>query len=530
MTRLGFRISLVMALAAFGAPGCARESVVRLAGGELHEGPLVSPGAYEAFLSGALAEESGDLRKAASEYRRAARLGPTDPEVLSRLAWVLCSLDPRSSAADRAFAQAFRADEEFEGAHARRAECARLRGEPEGVALASARAARAQRPGRVEGEALLLRGSAPGQRERALALTMAHGEHPAAWEALADHALSSGELALEVRALVELARRTGPGCLRASSRAVGLLELGASAEARRIASSVIDAEVGPCSPPLSLRLLALDEALLSGDPARVRKRAVRTHLGLDQVAARALLMGDRSMAAAFSAEVLASDPASSGAAIVSALASPGQAQTLPEARARVPLEAAALLALQVARVGEVGAASRLLSLLPHAEASGHDVLLLPLLVELGARGIAPFSILPPDARVELAARGLPSAMPPAGAPLDAPHALLRSALEAPGAPATAFLRARVAQVAPTHPLLVVADARIALAGGGVPGDALVRRAASLVPDALALRTIIALADARSDRATGERARTVLHAMALTEDEKRLASLSRGVPR
>ena len=146
-------------------------------------------------MKGAIAEERGDLVVASREYRAAISFGPDDPELWSRLGTALCSSSPKE--ADGAFGEALELDPEFEGALLRRAECAVRRGQKADFSPAFR-----QNPRRVTTAArAVAEGDGPGVGDAAFALTVAYGEAPAAWEALAAYGRAHGDTRTEVRAL-----------------------------------------------------------------------------------------------------------------------------------------------------------------------------------------------------------------------------------------------------------------------------------------------------------------------------------------
>lgn len=548
---LGVALGVAFALA---LSGCVGEgTVTRLAAGELREGPAVPPIAYRAFLEGAIAEERGDLAAAARGYRAAAEQGPDDPEVWSRLGRVWCTVRPRD--ADGAFARALSQDPDYEGALARRGECAMARaaatrrGSPGSPGAADLAAASRASPGRVELAARALRWRDDAEPARALALTAAYPDSSAAWAALADYARARGDAPTEAQALIALARLDAAGRSRALSRAAELLSQGEVALARRVAAAAVDAarRVGPDPRPDAPRLdaarsravhtAALDQALLEGEPETVARRATTTHLGLEEAAARALALGDPELARELASRRLAAEPSSAAAALVVALAAADLArraarvepavdpslalERLPPLTRPLPSALSIELAERLARAGGVEAARRFLAEVPREPVAGADALLVPRVADLAARGVAAPEALPPEARLELSAReGRPIApgSPDASAPLDAPHAYLRAALAEPGAAAT---RALGSLASPTHPAAVTADVLVALASG-TPTEALWRRVAASPREPMVLGSRVALADARGSAGAAAEARALLRPRAVTEHERRLA--------
>ncbi|MBK6460518.1 MAG: hypothetical protein IPF92_05850 [Myxococcales bacterium] len=539
---------------------CLGEGTVsRFAAGELREGPAVSPSAYRAFLEGAIAEERGDLAAAARGYRSAAEQGPDDPEVWSRLGRVWCTFRPRD--ADGAFEKALALDPEYEGALARRGECALMRaaatraaspGPPGAADLAAASRAN---PGRVELAARAVRWRDDAEPASAFALTVAYPDSSVAWSALADYARARHDPTTEARALLALARLDSAGRTRALDRAADLLSHGEVELGRRLAAAAVDSarRVGPDprqpAPKLdaarvrAVNVAALDHALLEGEPEMAARRAMVTHLGLEEASARALAFGAPELAGELASRRLGAEPTSTVAALVVALAAsdlarrgPGAAPDAPDPALSLgrlpplsrPLPAALSIELteRLARAGGVEGARRFFAEVHREPVSGADALLVPRVADLAARGIVAPAALPPEARIELAARaGSPVApgSPDAAVPLDVPHAYLRAALAQPAAPAT---RALGSAASPTHRAVLTADVLVALASGG-PTEALWRRVVAAPREPLVLGSRVALADARGAGEAAAEARALLRPRAMTERERRLVGPDAG---
>jgi tetratricopeptide (TPR) repeat protein len=546
-----------MAIVVGSLSGCLGPSdVTRLAGGELRVGPAVSMRAYEAFLQGAIAEEQGDFARAERGYLAAIAAGPKEAEPWARLGTVTCTRSPKR--ADDAFERALGFDPELESALERRAACMKLRGLPADFGPAFR-----QKPHRVETAArALVEGGGSSAGDAALALTVAYAEVPAAWDALAAYAAARGDTRTEVRALAERARKDAPGRTRALARVCGLEDAGFVAYARELAAAAVDARpaVGPASGSAGreadcrdARVLALDEALARGDVAAARRRAVRTHVGLEEAASRALAMGERALARELARAVAESSPDSAAAHIVLAMTDPG-----PEVAARLrglprasrPLPAALAVVVAEALLAHAGrdAARAWLTAVPVEPVSGRDSLLLSRVVELVVARIASEGMLPPEGRAELAVRegrrgecgvgGVGARRAEPEAPLDGPHAYLCAAWGAPRSGATRALRARLA---PEHPVVVVADVLVGLAEAsptstgpgaavvvgpaGALGDAaLSGRVAEAGHGALVLAARVQLARARRDADGAARAARLLASAprALTDHEKSLS--------
>lgn len=537
--------------------GCLGPSdVTRLAGGELRVGPAVPMRAYEAFLQGAIAEEQGDFARAERGYLAAIAAGPKEAEPWARLGTVTCTRSPKR--ADDAFERALGLDPELESALERRAACMKLRGLPADFGPAFR-----QKPHRVETAArALVEGGGPSAGDAALALTVAYAEVPAAWDALAAYAAARGDTRTEVRALVERAQKDAPGRTRALARACGLEDAGFVAYARELAAAAVDARpaVGPASGSAGreadcrdARVLALDEALARGDVAAARRRAVRTHVGLEEAASRALAMGERALARELARAVAESSPDSAAAHLVLAMTDPGpevaaRLRGLPRASRPLPAALAVVVAEALHAYAGRDAARAWLTAVPVEPVSGRDSLLLSRVVELVVARIASEGMLPPEGRAELAVRegrrgecgvgGVGARRAEPEAPLDGPHAYLCAAWGAPRSGATRALRARLA---PEHPVVVVADVLVGLAEAsptstgpgaavvvgpaGAPGDAaLSGRVAEAGHGALVLAARVQLARARRDADGAARAARLLASAprALTDHEKSLS--------
>ena len=321
----------LLALAA--ALGCAREpGVLRVVDGRVLEGAYVEPESYAAFLAGAIAEERGDLKEAAHAYGEAARRDAGDPEIWTRIGRVLCVMNPSDRRADDALRRAFDIDATYAGAWAARAECAMARGHTEIASEASARASLAE-PAAVDLQILWARASsaslrprAEAARDRLIALTLVHANSTVAWEALASWARTHGDVALYAHAMTELARRAPQKRDALAAAVTALAGEGELVAARAIAGALADAgSAAGFGAPLAQRhalvaRLAVDDALVSGDIARARLRATRTHVGLEQAAGRALVMGRRAIARELASQLVAADPRAVGARMVLAAA------------------------------------------------------------------------------------------------------------------------------------------------------------------------------------------------------------------
>jgi hypothetical protein len=404
---LGF---VALGALAFVAAGCGAEPrVVRVYDGRIVQGRYVSAEAYAAFLRGALAEASGDLRAAATAYGTAANEDDEDPEVLARLGEVRCKLDPKDGNADRAFGRALSIDPKYAGALAAWSRCAAARGKSS-EALDLARRAVLEDPKNVELQALVVR-SAAGQapegaqaeaaaREQAIALTLAHGENAAAWDALAAWGRSHRDAELVARALEGLVHAAPMRSLEVEKGAVALLEGGQLALARRVASVLADAPrdmevLGPRD--ATVARLAVDEALVRGDRLAALARATRGHVALSEVAARALVLDQREIAKALATQVTDADPGASGAAMVKASLE-GRTAGFAHVTDQPPELCALVFADRLATAVGTDVARQWLARITRTPMSGRDPVAGPLAVDLAARGVLPVADLPAELR------------------------------------------------------------------------------------------------------------------------------------
>lgn len=405
------------------ATGCGSEPrVVRVYDGRIVQGRYVSPEAYAAFLRGALAEEAGDLKAAAVAYGQAAGEDDEDPEVYARLGEVRCKLDPKDGNADRAFGRAVHLDATYAGALAAWSRCASARGRSS-EALDLARRAVSEDPKNVELQALAVhsaarhagaptgQGALAGQsvqasqgdlaaREQAVALTLAHGESAAAWDALAAWGRSHRDAELVARALEGLVRAAPMRSLEVEKSAVALLEGGELALARRVASALVDAprEMGVLAPrDATVARLAVDEALVRGDRLVALTRATRGHVALAEVAARALVQGQREIATAVATQVTEADPGASGAAMVKASLQ-GVTSGFAHVTDQPPELCALVFADRLATAVGADVARQWLARITRTPMSSRDPVAGPLAVDLAVRGVLPVTDLPAELR------------------------------------------------------------------------------------------------------------------------------------
>ena len=411
-------------VAAVGVAGCVHEPPVERAYGDHSvDGRHVEPGAYAAFLRGVLAEAAGDTKGALASYAQAADLDPDALEVWTHLGALRCAAVRSDSRADQAFARALALDPDSGRAWAAKAQCALSRGDEATARVAAARAA-ALDPGADEANVLLASKARPerdGRTRTALvALTLTASDRVLAWETLAAWAEAHGDVALQVRALGELAR-FGPAWREAAAGVAERLAAGGRlTEARSLAAAAADAGESPMPQdrhPLAARL-AVDEAIARGDEAGARERATRTRVSLEEVAGRAALSGQVELGRAIAAGVADADPGALGARLVLA-ASEGRDAAGAARRAAgqggTPISAAALVAFAGCLVHSVTPddAHASLSRLPHDPIVPGDARVLRRAVELVSCGALDEQLLPPEAAADLArARGQAAAALP----------------------------------------------------------------------------------------------------------------------
>ncbi len=535
------------------AVGCVGPSkVTRVYEGRIVDGPFVPAEAYAAYLKGVLAEEAGDLGSALAAYERAAREDDEDPEPFTRIGDVRCRLDPKSKGADEAFARALRIDRTYAPLLAAQARCSAARGNPaEGVATLERIAAEDRNGPSLEALFVRLAAERPDSpadvqaRERAIALTLASGDNPVAWDALIAWGRGKADGELLARGVEGLISVAPTRSREVEAGALELLGVGHTGLARRVAARLADApqELGilRIQDPTVARL-SIDEAILAGDRERAERRATRGHIALSEVSARALILERPEMASAIARDVLAADPSAGGAAMVVAAiaARDGKAPVVSErGRGKDPSDrpAAACVLVMAERLAALSGAevARLWAQrVAPAPMAPHDPVTGPLAVDLAARGVIDEQGLPLELRLELAARRRepPPAVDAAALEkrvVDQKHALLWHLLVDPNGTPAKTLLSRMHVAAERDPIIGFALARAALAGSpGVPGNsdvwAPVLRAIAASPShplLLAVAVEIAKKGGRSEDVPP--ARTRLMAVAQTPAERALAA-------
>jgi len=537
------RLASVLAAAAAAATaiGCAADGkVARVVDGRVIEGAYVQPEAYAAFLRGAIAEEQGDLTAALAAYQEASGIDPADPEVWTRIAAVRCRRSPKDAEIRWSLARALVLDADYAPAWEVRARCELARGEDRVTVERDALRAADTAPDDVPAQVLLARveGTRPRSssagRERLLALTLTHGRSGAAWDALGAWSRGHGEARLAAEAYAEVARLAP---MRRGDVAAIALELAGEGEldaARALAGALVDAgrssgrsngvQAAPAADPLIARL-AIDFAVVLGDRARVASRATAAHLGIDVAAGRALLLGEPAMAKDLVEARVRADPGDVGARLVLASAAHalGDGAALGRALDGVGavdagLDPAVVLPFvaTLARATSPGDARRVAEAAARPILRG-DAVAVEAAIDLVARGVLADAVLPPDGRVELAARS-GAAIPPALDGLDARHRLLVLAMTRPASLEARALARRLSTG--RDPLVAVGLARMALAGGAPIDPAVVARLVALAPaDPLVAGAALDLAKRRGDEGTVRTLRARLSALVLLPSER-----------
>lgn len=538
---------LVMAL----ATGCApRPDVVRVYDGRVTVEKFVPEEAYAVFLAGTLAEASGKPQEALTHFERIADVDGGDPAIWTRIGELRCRLGARGSSVDEAFGRALDLDPTYAGALAGRARCLLARGAP-AKAASWARRAVAEDPTNVAIAAELVRaeswlGASPAARARVVELTIAHGDDPAAWEALASWGRSHGDAELHARGLEGLLRTAPARRSDVEAGARWLVGRGHVPVARSLAGAVLDVpperEV-PGPRDAVVARLAVDDALARGDEERAASRALRGRVPRSELAARALAFDRKAFAERIATELAEADPGAGAARMVlSAIEGRGRGLVpdLHRATDVPPLVCALAAADRLARAEGAEAARVWMAEVRRGPALAGDPLSESWLVSLAARGVVEEAELPLGGRLVLAARrqdGLPITAPAptpdpsrgsdAATPrldgldgldaLDEKHALLWLARTAPTSPRARQLANALSSS--TDPIAACARSFVV-----EPSEARrsIESALREAPtDPLLLARAVELADPSSEGAADLRAR--LAAVAITPAEKALAA-------
>ncbi|WP_394838578.1 tetratricopeptide repeat protein [Pendulispora rubella] len=555
-------LGLLLAASCLGGLGClARPTVTRVYEGHVVEGGIVLPEQYATFLRGAMAEEQGDLSAALHAYEAASEMDPTDPEIWTRIGAVRCQKDPRDERARTAFGRAIDLDREYAAAWSARAKCDLLRGQDRaGMQREAERAVefdpQATEPQVILATALAMQSpSADAARNRLLALTLKQRSSTAAWRALGAWAKSHRDPALAARAYGEVAKISpvahaevasvvlelaGAGELVAARSLAGALvdarrSTGAGPEVRGFARPTFNAEAGVPGNRLVARL-AVDDAVSMGDRERVRRRAVSSHLALDVVAGRALLLGRPDMAREFAEPLVQADPRASGARLVLAILAyeaddkAGLTRAFADAGGGkgaksggdVPVVAEAILPFLrvVSRAMGPEIARRVATALPCETIVAGDALVVPLSVALADSGALAPDALSADGRLELAVRRGESVTGSLDA-LDARHRLLMLASTRPTSNEARALLRHMGASWVRDPLVAVAMGRMAVAGAVEVDATTPTRIAEVAPaDPLVATTALELARKHGDTAAALSIGARLSAIATTPHQAR----------
>jgi len=558
------RILLALALAA-SCVGClSRPTVVRVYDGRPVEGAIVLPEQYATFLQGAMAEEQGDLSAALHAYEAASEMDPTDPEIWTRIGAVRCQKDPRDERARAAFGRAIHLDPEYAAAWSAQAKCDLLGGQDRAAMGRDAAKAVEFDPQATEPQVILATslamespsaskvGRGDAARDRLLALTLKQRTSTAAWRALGAWAKSHRDPALAARAYGEVAKISpaahaevaavvvelaGAGELVAARSLAGTLvdarrATGAGPELRGLARPTFNAEVGIPSNRLVARL-AVDDAVSMGDRDRVRSRAVSSHLALDVVAGRALLLGRPDMAREFAEPMVQADPRAAGARLVLAILAYEADDKAGLSRAfgvaggaksggDMPVVAEAILPFLrvVSRAMGPEIARRVATALPCETIVAGDALVVPLSVALADSGALAPEALSADGRLELAIRRGESVTGSLEA-LDARHRLLMLASTRPNSKEARALLLHMGACWVRDPLVAVAMGRMAVAGAVEVDASTPTRLAEVAPaDLLLATTALELAQKHGDTAAARSIGAHLSAIATTPHQAR----------
>jgi tetratricopeptide (TPR) repeat protein len=504
---------------------CSGSTPVRRAyGPDVVDGRFIAPEAYASFLSGSIAEASGDLRGALASYEATLQRDPRSPEVWTRIGEVRCRVDAHDHGADEAFAKALEHDPGYARAWAAKARCLTARGDAAGAREAAAQATRLDAT--ADGANVMLAPPREGPsdaptRERLVALTMTAVQPRVAWDALAAWAKAHGDVALWARALRELVRSDPSVREVVAGAAEELAGMGALAEARAVAEAAVEAADEPLGGTAHAlaRRLAVDHVILSGDTDKVRNIASRARLSLDEAAGRALLSERREMARSLAEIAAAGDPTARGARLVLAVCTGrdllGAGQARPEDVA--PSSAASVVyGAALADRGMAREARETLATLPSAIVSGDDRVVRAS-VELVSRGVLTPSALPPDGVIELAAlRGEP--FPPPLPRVDERHEYLALSLSGSNPARARELGLRLTRFATIDPVIHAAQALLPLASGSpIPRDAPRALLTHNPGDPLLAAVALRLAEKVGDTEVVRQARATLAALAGKRD-------------
>ena len=447
-------------LLALWLPGCVPTAAVERAyDGYVWLGRSVDAAAYASYARGVLAELDGRRDDAIAAYREVLRMDSGSGEARIRLGALECARDFGGPAGSSKAPHVQSMAEEFVPTDA---------SAPGPTERCSASV------GISAGDPARHR----GRDERASIVARSLAGAAGGWSAVAAWAETQRDVALNVYAQARLVRQSvlwRPRAVATAQRLAGQGEVGA---ARTLAGAIVDAGGGPLSDADVERIgrLAVDDAIVAGDVALARARATHARIGLEEVAARALLASRPGVARGLALERLGAEPETLGARLVAACVEGSEllGDWETQGPANGPVSAAAFVAYGAALVeaSPPAEARVLLERIPHANPSGGDDLVVREATELAALGVLSAGALPPDGLVELAARY--GSLPPpswSNAALDARHRYLALALTRPGASETAALGALLSVSASRDPIVAAAAAWVSLATGRVIGAA-----------------------------------------------------------
>ena len=484
------------------------------------QGHAVEAPAYAAFLRGAMAESAGDAKEALSAFSEAARVDPRGTEIWTRIAAARCEISPQDPRADEALSRALSLDDKSAGALTQKAQCAMARRNPSAAHLAAARAA--EDPSADAANLLIASETSPDKaaRERLAALTVTARDPIVAWEGLATWAQVHDDLALWVFALKTLTRIAPQKRDSVASIAQRLAGMGAIGEARAVAAAAVDATERPLPTALALAArLAVDDAIALRAEGVVVRRAARVRVSQEEVAARALLAGERGLAREVASMLLRADPEAFAARIVLAATDGDLLGIFGEVRRNPrPVSGAAWVALGsvLVHVEARDVVRSTLAKLAHESIEIGDDLVVRSAAELAARGVIDAEALPADGRVELAVLRGEVPEDPLNADsrvLDLRHQALVLSSAQPLAAGTRELGRRLAGLAPADPLVAVATMRMNVALGTTKKGGAARELLSRDPgDPLTNATALLFAHQVGDDEVERRARSALRAL------------------
>ncbi|HVR19905.1 MAG TPA: tetratricopeptide repeat protein [Polyangiaceae bacterium] len=265
--------------------------ITRVADGESFESRAIAPEAYAAYLRASVLEARGDARGAVTELERALDEDPNSPEIVTRIACILCASGGDSKEASNealgSFDDALALDPSYAPAWLGLAECRERRRDLAGALDAAERA-------------VYFDASSAAATRTAARLAFALGRPLEAWTLL--------------EALVALFPESREALEAYFDAATTRSDAPREARARRALS-----KLGVASK--RSRAEALDDALRAGDLPGARALAVHLSLAPSALAWRALELSERDLALEQAALVLAADPSDSDAWLAALAAS-----------------------------------------------------------------------------------------------------------------------------------------------------------------------------------------------------------------